>query len=113
MDRRAAGRHAEATDTPIGRLPTKDALDVEGLDLTDAQLDLLLSVDVDAWREEASLVKPHYERFGDPSPPRFWNHPDNPNQAWPGRRPNNLRPHTTLTVTHFFPPSLEGGKQLG
>jgi phosphoenolpyruvate carboxykinase (GTP) len=63
---------AAATDTPIGRVPTKDSLDVEGLDLTDEQLDLLLTVDPAAWREEAELVSPNYERFGDHTPKALW-----------------------------------------
>jgi phosphoenolpyruvate carboxykinase (GTP) len=63
---------ADAHDTPIGRVPTREALDVEGLDLTDDQLELLLTVDVDAWREEAALVHPHYERFGSHTPQALW-----------------------------------------
>jgi phosphoenolpyruvate carboxykinase (GTP) len=63
---------AEAVETPIGRLPSRDALDVEGLGLTDDQLDLLLTVDVEAWREEAALVHPHYERFGSHIPAELW-----------------------------------------
>jgi phosphoenolpyruvate carboxykinase (GTP) len=42
---------AEAVETPIGRLPAPGSLDVEGLGLSDRQLELLLSVDRDAWRE--------------------------------------------------------------
>jgi phosphoenolpyruvate carboxykinase (GTP) len=63
---------AGAADTPIGRVPTRDSLDVDGLDLTDAQLDLLLTVDAETWREEASLVHPHYERFGSHTPQPLW-----------------------------------------
>jgi phosphoenolpyruvate carboxykinase (GTP) len=63
---------ADATETPIGRVPTKDALDTNGLDLTDEQLDLLLTVDPKAWREEAALIPEHYERFGDRLPPELW-----------------------------------------
>src|SRR5690606_36009060 len=64
---RLEGR-AGAQDTPIGRTPTPGSLDLSGLDLTDEQLDLLLNVDVDVWREEAELVTPHYGRFGDRLP---------------------------------------------
>jgi phosphoenolpyruvate carboxykinase (GTP) len=63
---------AEATETPIGNVPTKDALNLDGLDLTDAQLDLLLSVDVEAWRGEVEQIRPHYERFGDHLPQQLW-----------------------------------------
>jgi len=55
---------AQATDTAIGRLPAKGALDLAGLDLSDAQVELLTTVDVEVWREEASLVPAHYKTFG-------------------------------------------------
>jgi phosphoenolpyruvate carboxykinase (GTP) len=63
---------AEANDTPIGRLPAKGALDTSGLSLTEQQLDTLLTVDADVWREEASLIGPHYEKFGDHLPKELW-----------------------------------------
>jgi phosphoenolpyruvate carboxykinase (GTP) len=63
---------AAAVDTPIGRLPAKGALDVEGLDLTDAQLNLLLTVDPVVWKEEAALIPAHYEKFGERLPQDLW-----------------------------------------
>jgi phosphoenolpyruvate carboxykinase (GTP) len=63
---------AEAVDTPIGRLPAPGSLDVSGLGLTQAQLDLLLTVDADIWREEAALIPPSYEKFGDRVPAELW-----------------------------------------
>jgi len=63
---------AEAAETPIGRVPTKAALDTSGLSLSDEALDLLLGVDLDIWAEEASLVPPHYEKFGARLPKRLW-----------------------------------------
>jgi phosphoenolpyruvate carboxykinase (GTP) len=63
---------ASATDTAIGRVPTADSLDTSGLDLTAEQLELLLTVDPEAWREEAALVDPHYERFGEHTPKALW-----------------------------------------
>jgi phosphoenolpyruvate carboxykinase (GTP) len=63
---------AEATDTPIGRVPTAASLDTDGLDLTAEQLDVLLTVDTETWREEAALVEPHYERFGEHTPQALW-----------------------------------------
>ncbi len=79
---------AEAVDTPIGRLPAKGALDVDGLDITDEQLDLLLSVDGDVWAEEASLIPPAYEKFGSRLPKALWaQHAALVQrlQSWPGR----------------------------
>jgi phosphoenolpyruvate carboxykinase (GTP) len=63
---------AEGVETPIGILPTKDALDTDGLDITDEDLDYLLTVDKDAWREEASLVPEHLVTFGDHTPKELW-----------------------------------------
>ncbi len=59
---------AEAQETPIGMLPTKDALDTDGLGLADEQLELLLTVDHDVWREEAARMLPDYQKFGDHLP---------------------------------------------
>lgn len=63
---------AEAVDSPIGRLPTRDGLDLAGLDLTDAQLDLLLTVDPAIWRAEAALIPEAYDKFGARLPPALW-----------------------------------------
>jgi phosphoenolpyruvate carboxykinase (GTP) len=63
---------AVAQETPIGLLPTKDSLDVSGLNLTDHQLYLLLSVDRSVWKEEASLIPSAYEKFGDRLPAALW-----------------------------------------
>jgi len=53
-------------------VPTAEALDLTGLDLTRAQLDLLLNVDPAVWREEAELVAPAYEKFGERMPKALW-----------------------------------------
>ena len=63
---------AEAVDTPIGRLPAAGALDVEGLELTERELDLLLTVDPDVWAGEAALIPAHYETFGEHLPKALW-----------------------------------------
>jgi phosphoenolpyruvate carboxykinase (GTP) len=63
---------AEATETPIGRVPTKDSLDTDGLSLSDDAIELLLTVDTEAWRGEAALIPDHYERFGDRLPQQLW-----------------------------------------
>jgi phosphoenolpyruvate carboxykinase (GTP) len=63
---------ADAVDTPIGLLPTRDALDTEGLDIPEADLDLLLSVDRDVWKQEAALIPQHFEVFGDHLPKELW-----------------------------------------
>nr|MDT0526022.1 phosphoenolpyruvate carboxykinase domain-containing protein [Streptomyces sp. DSM 41633] len=58
--------------TPIGILPAKGALDTEGLDLSEADLDFLLTVDKEVWREEAALVPEHLNTFGDHTPKELW-----------------------------------------
>ncbi len=63
---------ADAVDTPIGRLPTREALDLSGLELSRTQLDLLLTVDPAIWREEAALIPPAYEKFGERLPTALW-----------------------------------------
>jgi phosphoenolpyruvate carboxykinase (GTP) len=68
---RLEGR-AEGVDTPIGRLPQASELDVSGLDLTADQINLLLSVDPEIWRQEAALIPPFYEKFGDRTPKALW-----------------------------------------
>jgi len=64
---------AEAVDTPIGRLPTKDSLDLSGLSISDAALDVLLSVEPEVWAEEAALIPEFYDKFGDRLPTELWN----------------------------------------
>ena len=64
---------AEAVDSPIGRLPTRDSLDISGLKLTDRQLDLLLTVDREVWAEEAATIPASYEKFGTRLPQALWN----------------------------------------
>ncbi|MFD4241067.1 phosphoenolpyruvate carboxykinase (GTP) [Streptomyces sp. NPDC058525] len=63
---------AEGVETPIGILPTKDSLDLDGLDLPAADLDFLLTVDKEVWREEAALVPEHLNTYGDHTPKELW-----------------------------------------
>ncbi|NUS56872.1 MAG: phosphoenolpyruvate carboxykinase (GTP), partial [Streptomycetaceae bacterium] len=63
---------ADGVETPIGVLPTKDALDLKGLDLSDSELELLLSVDREIWKQEAALVPEHLEKFGTHTPQALW-----------------------------------------
>ncbi|WP_193374787.1 phosphoenolpyruvate carboxykinase (GTP) [Nocardiopsis baichengensis] len=68
---RLEGR-AEAQATPIGNLPTEDAIDTEGLDLSAEDLKFLLTVERDTWRQEAGLVPEFFKTFGDQLPPELW-----------------------------------------
>jgi phosphoenolpyruvate carboxykinase (GTP) len=64
---RVAGS-GEARETPIGSVPTSDALDTEGLALTDAAIGALLRVDEAAWRDELPDIEAHFATFGDRLP---------------------------------------------
>jgi phosphoenolpyruvate carboxykinase (GTP) len=63
---------AEADATAIGLVPARGALDLQGLDLSDDDLELLFDVDHQVWAEEAALIAPHYEMFGDRLPAALW-----------------------------------------
>jgi phosphoenolpyruvate carboxykinase (GTP) len=63
---------AEATETPIGRVPTRASLDTSGLDLAEPALNLLLTVDPAIWAKEAALIPEFYEGFGDHLPEGLW-----------------------------------------
>ncbi|MEN6480308.1 MAG: phosphoenolpyruvate carboxykinase (GTP) [Anaerolineales bacterium] len=62
---------ADAQETPIGWLPTRDALDLKGLDLPAQDLEELLTVDVEAYRAECEDIEKHFARFGDRLPERM------------------------------------------
>jgi phosphoenolpyruvate carboxykinase (GTP) len=64
---RVAGR-GDADETAIGFVPTKGALNLDGLDVSDADLDELLKVDLDDWRAEVPLIREHFATFGDRLP---------------------------------------------
>jgi len=86
---RLEGR-ADARPTPIGNLPTPSSLDTTGLGLTEKQLELLLSVDPEVWKEEAALIPAFYETFGERLPQRLWDEFDALMERLgetPGKRP--------------------------
>ncbi|MBN1760745.1 MAG: phosphoenolpyruvate carboxykinase (GTP) [Chitinispirillaceae bacterium] len=58
---------AEAVETPIGFMPTVDAIDrPEGVTAEDMKA--MLSVDKDGWIKELHSIKEHYGKFGDHLP---------------------------------------------
>ncbi len=63
---------AAAVSTPIGNLPALDALDLDGLDLSPADLELLLTVDTQAWKGEAEQIPEFFRGFGEHLPTRLW-----------------------------------------
>jgi phosphoenolpyruvate carboxykinase (GTP) len=59
---------AEARDTPIGRVPTPAALNTDGLDIPAAQLEEILAVDLESWRQEIPPIREFFDEFGDRLP---------------------------------------------
>ena len=60
--------NADAVETPIGYLPTLEALDVSGVDVSAADMAELLNVDVDEWRLEVPGIREYYAKFADRLP---------------------------------------------
>jgi phosphoenolpyruvate carboxykinase (GTP) len=58
----------DAVETPIGLVPRREDLNLEGLEISGDALDQLLEVDGDALRAELPQVRAHLERFGDRLP---------------------------------------------
>jgi phosphoenolpyruvate carboxykinase (GTP) len=63
---------ADAVETPIGYLPAPGSLDLDGLDLSEADLEPLLTVDSQAWKIEADQMPEFFRMFGEHLPPRLW-----------------------------------------
>jgi phosphoenolpyruvate carboxykinase (GTP) len=59
---------AEGTDTPIGYVPTIEAIDRSGLDLDDATMAAILEVDRDSWKGEIPLIAEHFAFIGERLP---------------------------------------------
>ncbi|WP_139004202.1 phosphoenolpyruvate carboxykinase (GTP) [Arthrobacter crystallopoietes] len=59
---------ADATETPIGFVPTPDSLDLTGLDMTPEQVEEAVKVDPAEWAEELKGIEEWYARFGESLP---------------------------------------------
>ncbi|HEX4046912.1 MAG TPA: phosphoenolpyruvate carboxykinase (GTP) [Elusimicrobiota bacterium] len=68
---RARGE-GKAAKTPIGLVPTQDALDLTGLSLPAGALDKLLEVKPEEWTGELDGVKTFFEKFGTHLPKALW-----------------------------------------
>ena len=64
---------AEARPSPIGMVPTPEAIDTNGLDIPPEDMDALLRVDLAEWKDEMPSIKEHFEKFGDRLPEPLWN----------------------------------------
>jgi phosphoenolpyruvate carboxykinase (GTP) len=59
---------AKTVDTPIGKMPAKGEISLPA-GVTDKDMDLLLSVDLEGWKKEVADIKAnHYPKFGDRMP---------------------------------------------
>jgi phosphoenolpyruvate carboxykinase (GTP) len=64
---------AAARESEIGLLPPvgEGGIDTTGLEVTDTEMDELLTVDIDGWKEQLPHLHEHYARFGDKLPSRL------------------------------------------
>jgi len=60
--------NGNAVESPIGMLPSKQAIDTAGLDLKPGALDELLTVSKNDWRGEADSLGEFFGKFGDRLP---------------------------------------------
>jgi phosphoenolpyruvate carboxykinase (GTP) len=71
-DHRAPRGQGRCRRAPIGRVPTGESLDVDGLDLGRDTLEECLRVDPDEWRAEVPAITEWFDRFGDKLHTLLW-----------------------------------------
>jgi phosphoenolpyruvate carboxykinase (GTP) len=54
----------KAVKTPIGYLPSPDAIDTKGISVSSSEMAELLKVDVKEWKKELEDIREHYRKFG-------------------------------------------------
>ncbi len=63
----------EAVKTAIGYMPTADAIDTEGLNISKEALEGILKVNKDEWLKEVESIKEHYNNYGPKLPKELQN----------------------------------------
>jgi phosphoenolpyruvate carboxykinase (GTP) len=63
---------AGAVDTPIGRVPTVEAMDIDGLDVSKERMAEALDVRPDEWHDEVSQIDEWFTKFGAKLPAVLW-----------------------------------------
>ncbi len=58
----------KAVETSIGYMPTEDAIDRSGLDVSESDMKELLKVNKEEWMKEISSIREHYKKFGEKLP---------------------------------------------
>ena len=64
---RVSGK-GKAVKTPIGYMPSVDALDLSGLDVSSERMEEILRVDKEQWLAEIESIKEHYRSYGERLP---------------------------------------------
>ncbi|WP_246836179.1 phosphoenolpyruvate carboxykinase (GTP) [Nesterenkonia sp. NBAIMH1] len=59
---------AEAQETVLGHNPTMDAIDTDGLDISEAELEDSITVRPQEWKEEITGIEEWFDEFGDSLP---------------------------------------------
>ena len=67
----------DAVETEIGFVPNKEDLQLEGLDIDDATLTELLSIDKEVWKNEVKDQREFFAQFGDKLPKEIKDEVDN------------------------------------
>ncbi|HOA54805.1 MAG: phosphoenolpyruvate carboxykinase (GTP) [Acetivibrionales bacterium] len=62
----------KAVETPIGYMPTVDAIDTDGLDISEEAMQELLSVNREEWLKEVESIREHYASYGEKMPKELY-----------------------------------------
>ncbi|NLM74206.1 MAG: phosphoenolpyruvate carboxykinase (GTP) [Clostridiaceae bacterium] len=68
---RVSGK-GKAVKTAIGYMPTPDAIDTEGLDVSKETMEKLLSLNKEDWLKEVESIKEHFKSYGPKLPKELW-----------------------------------------
>ena len=68
---RVSGK-GKAVKTPIGYMPTEDAIDTNGLDVSPSDMAELLKVNKDEWLKEVASIRDHYAKYGEKVPKELY-----------------------------------------
>ena len=61
----------EGVKTPVGILPAKGELNIDGLEIDPTDLDTLLTIDIARWQQEMGFRQAHLEQFAN-LPEEIW-----------------------------------------
>ena len=58
----------EYTDTPIGYVPAKGAINTEGLNISDSKYEELMKIDLNEWKDDVIRSRKFFKQFGSKLP---------------------------------------------